>query len=83
MHQLRKGMCQESFIRYIAFALGHDEILFPNYDEIREEICRLYNFYYCENEIKIKLIANEMRINEEEVVKILHSENLCDYLMHN
>ena len=33
--------------------------------------------------MKIKLIANEMRINEEEVVKILHSENVCDYLMHN
>lgn len=82
MHRLRKDNTRQNQ-KDIAFALGHYEILFPNYNEIREEICRLYNFYYCENKIKIKLIANEMRINEEEVCQILHSENVCDYLMHN
>ena len=47
MHKLRKvSVCQKSSIRDIAFALGHYDIIFPNYNEVREEICRLYSFYY-------------------------------------
>lgn len=54
MYQLRKvSVCQKSSIRDISFALGHYDIIFPNYNEVREEICRLYSFYYGDNKEKL------------------------------
>lgn len=83
MYQLRKeGVCQEYSIIGVARLLGHYENLFPNYDEIRDEICRLYNFYYGDNKEKIERIANKMHMNEKQVTAILHSKDVCDYLKY-
>lgn len=81
MHKLRKvSVCQKSSIRDIAFALGHYDIIFPNYNEVREEICRLYSFCYGDNDGKIKRIANKMNMSEKQITAILHSKDVCDYL---
>lgn len=83
MHKLRKeNICQEYSMRGIARVLGHYDIIFPNYNEIRNEICRLYNFYYGDNKEKIERIANKMHMNEKQVTAILHSKDVCDYLKY-
>lgn len=81
MHKLRKeNICQEYSIRGIAHMLGHYDIIFPNYNEVREEICRLYSFYYGDNDGKIKRIANKMNMSEKQITAILHSKDVYDYL---
>lgn len=79
MCQLRKeSVCQKHSIREIDHMLWRYDIIFPNYNEVRSEICRLYNFYYGDN----KLIANRMHMNEKQIIAILRSKSVYDYLMY-